>query len=177
MTGFQSTNIVTNRNSPSAAIRIAVILATLVALDQTVKLVMISWLGPDASTHRWELAGRYLAFQYVENRGAAFGILEGQSAILIVLAVAVAVGFVAMMRRELAGNRLLQLALTLIGAGAIGNLADRIRLGYVVDFISVGDFPKFNMADSYITIAVIVIAWTSFSQPGTDVGDKDQPID
>ena len=82
-----------------------------------------------------------------------------------------------MMRRELAGNRLLQLALILIGAGAIGNLADRIRLGYVVDFISVGDFPKFNMADSYITIAVIVIAWTSFFQPGTDVGDKDQPVD
>lgn len=124
---------------------------------------MTSWLGPDASTHRWELAGPYLAFQYIENRGAAFGILEGQTGLLIVLALVAAVGFFLLLCREIAHDRRLQIALTLIAAGSIGNLIDRIRLGYVIDYIAIGTWPKFNIADTCITLAVILLAWTSLT--------------
>lgn len=136
---------------------------------------MIQWLGPDATVHRWELAGPYLAFQYVENRGAAFGMLEGRTTLLIVLAIAVTIGFVVVIRRDIASDRLLQLALSLITAGAIGNLADRIRLGYVVDFIAIGTWPKFNLADSCITVAVVLLAWTSFISTPTSTSETRHP--
>jgi signal peptidase II len=140
----------------------AIFLIAAVALDQVTKFAIVEWLGPGASSHRWELAGKYLALEYVENRGAAFSILEGQTTLLIILAIAVAVGFVALVRKELARSYPLQAALSLIVAGAIGNLADRIRLGHVVDFVAVGVWPKFNVADTCVTIAILILAWTSF---------------
>jgi signal peptidase II len=153
---------------------IALALCALVAIDQVTKLVIVEWLGPDAAKHRWELAGRYLAFQYVENHGAAFGILAGRTTLLIVLAVAVGIGFVAMLRKDLERNLPLQVALLLIIAGAIGNLADRIRYGYVVDFVAVGMWPKFNVADACITIAIGILAWTAlFPSPATEPDAKE----
>lgn len=152
------------------------LLIVLVASDQILKLIMISWLGPDATYHRWELAGRYLAFQYIENRGAAFGILEGQTGLLIILALVVAVGFVFTLRREIARNEQLQLALVLIAAGALGNLADRIRLGYVVDYIAIGSWPKFNIADICITLAVALLAWTSLTNNPTSTSESKEPL-
>jgi signal peptidase II len=152
--------------------------AVLVTLDQAAKLAVVSWLGPDSRNHRWELAGKYLAFQYVENRGAAFGILEGRAGLLVVLALAVGAGFIVVIRRELAENPWIQWSLVLIVAGAIGNLTDRIRLGYVVDYISIGVWPKFNIADSCITIGVLLLIYTSLFPPPAATSDtKDQPID
>jgi hypothetical protein len=52
--------------------------AVVLLADQLLKLVMIAWIGRDADTHRWEFAGRLVAFEYVENYGAAFGILPGR---------------------------------------------------------------------------------------------------
>ncbi len=50
-----------------------------------------------------------------------------------------------------------QITLALLAAGALGNLADRIRLGYVIDFISIGSFPVFNLADSFITVSIFLL--------------------
>jgi signal peptidase II len=138
------------------------VILVLAGLDQLLKRIIVDWLGPDATHHRWELAGRYLAFQYVENDGAAFGLLAGRTMLLIVLAVVVAGGFVATMRRDLAHDRRMQIAIVLILAGATGNLIDRIRLGYVVDFVAIGAWPKFNLADTCISVALILLAWSSF---------------
>ena len=150
------------------------LVAVLVILDQLLKSIMTAWLGPDEPSHRWELAGRYVAFHYVENRGAAFGILEGRTGLLIVLASIVAIGFVATMRNEIKRDRRTQIALGLIVAGAAGNLMDRIRLGYVVDFVAIGSWPKFNVADSCITIAIGLLAWTTlFSNPAAMSETKD----
>lgn len=139
-----------------------VVVLTLVGIDQLLKYVMVEWLGPNATSHRWELAGKYLAFQYVENRGAAFGILAGRTMLLTILAVVVAIGFVVAIRQDLTRNRALRIAILLILAGAIGNLTDRLRLGYVIDFMAVGVWPKFNLADACISIALAILAWTSF---------------
>ncbi len=71
-------------------------------------------------------------------------------------------GFLLAFRNQLPHSRLLQLGIGLIVGGAIGNLIDRLRLGYVVDFIAAGTWPKFNIADSAITIGLMLMAWTVF---------------
>jgi signal peptidase II len=145
--------------------RAAVLIGALVALDQAVKLTITAWIGPEATSHRFELAGAYLAFEYIENRGAAFGILNGQTTLLIGLALAVGAFFFLSYRREASQSAVLQVALALIAAGAVGNLIDRVRLGYVVDYMAVGIWPKFNIADSCISIAIVLLAWQALIMP------------
>jgi len=98
----------------------------------------------------------------VRNTGAAFGLFQGQTfALTIVALVSITVILLYALfiyrRFPLLDNRLGRLALGLILGGAIGNLIDRLRLGYVTDFIDVGVWPSFNIADSALTIGVIII--------------------
>jgi signal peptidase II len=143
------------------------------ALDQVIKFVVIAWIGPDASLHRWELAGRLVAFEYVENRGAAFGILPGRTSLLIVVALMITLGAIALMVREARQHSIGAAGIGLVVGGALGNVIDRIRLGYVVDFIAVGIWPKFNVADTMITIGIVLLPWSGIreGQPVT-TGEK-----
>jgi signal peptidase II len=106
--------------------------------------------------------GDYLRFTYVENRGAAFGLLQDQTAFFVFVGLLV-VGVIAASYRYLprSGFRL-HLALGLQLGGAIGNLIDRIRQGYVVDFVDFGYrsnwWPVFNVADSAIVLGVALLA-------------------
>lgn len=137
---------------------IVTVMTVVIVLDQSVKRVVTDWLGPLATDHRWELAGRLLAFEYVENTGAAFGMFAGQDWFVSVLAIAVAALFIVLIVLPHSGRSLQdQLAIGLILGGAAGNLIDRIRLGHVVDYLAVGAWPKFNVADSSITIGVAIV--------------------
>jgi signal peptidase II len=133
-------------------------------LDQLLKAVVISWIGPDASLHRWEVAGRLVAFEYVENRGAAFGILPGRTSLLIVVALLITLGALALMFREARHHPIGAAGIGLVVGGALGNVMDRIRLGYVVDFIAVGIWPKFNIADTMITIGIALLLWSGMRE-------------
>jgi len=101
---------------------------------------------------------------HVRNSGAAFGLLQGQS---LPLTIAGLFGIVVLLlffflfsgRLTFFDNRLSKPALGLILGGIAGNLIDRIRLGYVTDFIDVGIWPTFNIADSAITVGVILMAY------------------
>jgi signal peptidase II len=132
--------------------------AVVVVLDQITKRAIETWIGPDATSHRHEIIGRLLAFEYVENTGVAFGLFAGRVWLVSVLAVIVAVVFIAGFWRDLPRNRLYRVALALVLAGAAGNLLDRLRLGHVIDFIAVGGWPRFNIADSAITIGLVLMA-------------------
>ena len=134
------------------------ITAIVVALDQLAKAEIVAALGPGRERHAIELVGSWLRFEYVENRGAAFGVLRNQSALLSVFAVGVLVGMVLFYRRLMAASPWVALGVGFVAGGAIGNLIDRARLGYVVDFVAVGPWPRFNVADSAITIGVAVLA-------------------
>ncbi|MGB3304866.1 MAG: signal peptidase II [Thermomicrobiales bacterium] len=138
-----------------------VIAAIVLVLDQVTKAVIVDWLGRSASTHRWELVGRWGALEYVENTGAAFGILAGQPVLLSALAIVVTFAFLVMMRDEAGHNMLLLAAVGCVVGGSLGNLLDRMRLGYVVDYIAVGIWPKFNVADSAIFVGLALMAWTA----------------
>jgi len=108
----------------------------------------------------------------VHNTGAAFSFLAGaggwQRWFFAAVTVAISVGIVVMLRRG-HGNRLLAAALALVLGGALGNLHDRVTLGYVVDFIQLHAagyfFPAFNVADSAITLGVTLLIWDSL-RPG-----------
>ena len=139
-----------------APLRIA---AAIVAVDQATKWLVGRWLGPGRDEQRFEVLGAALAFEYLENSGAALGVLRGQGMVLGLLALVVLGGLVTYYRRLAAPSREAMLGVGLIVGGAVGNLVDRVRLGHVVDFVAVGVWPKFNLADSAITIGVAVLAW------------------
>lgn len=96
------------------------------------------------------------------NKGAAFGILSGHRLFFVIIAlVVVAVVAYALVRiPPVSGFKILRILLVFVAAGGIGNMIDRFRLGYVIDFIYfyLINFPIFNVADCYVTVATISIA-------------------
>lgn len=104
--------------------------------------------------------GKVFNFVYVENRGAAFGILQDRRIFFVVLTVLVVFGIVYHFIKNYKTNpKILNLALALVVSGALGNFYDRLVNGYVVDFIefSFVNFPVFNIADILITIGAILM--------------------
>ena len=108
---------------------------------------------------------------YVRNTGVAFGILDSiqsslKATVLAVLTVAAIIAVIVYSLRTPVNHRLLQVALSLILAGALGNLYDRVNYGYVIDFIEVYfreyRWPSFNVADSAITTGVGLLALELF---------------
>ena len=157
-TGFAAAPPATARRTRRFAAP-ALLAAGVVLVDQSSKAVLTDWLGGDEPRQRWEAAGSFLAFEYVENTGAAFGSFPGQSDLLIVVALVVVVGLVVYYRRVPGPSRLFALCLGLLVGGALGNLIDRWRLGHVVDFFAVGSWPRFNLADIAVTLGVAILAW------------------
>lgn len=132
-------------------------------VDQLSKTIIMQWLGPQADRHRWEIAGEYLAFEYLENRGAAFGIMTGHTGLLTGLSIGIAAVGIALMWQQATQHAVTAVAIGMIVGGALGNIIDRIRLGYVVDFVAIGIWPKFNLADSSITVGVLSLLWSAFA--------------
>lgn len=141
--------------------RLPFVLLTIVLLlflDQLTKAWAISVLRESGP---FVLFPGILEFLYTENTGAAFGILKGQQWFFYIAACFVTVLLTVWILRLPKGRRSLPLMLDLmlIIAGALGNVIDRLRFGYVVDFIYFKpiDFPVFNVADIYITCGCAVL--------------------
>lgn len=130
----------------------------LTALDQWTKYMAVLHLKDQESV---VLIPGVLELEYLENRGAAFGMLYGQQVFFYIITVILVACILMlyfkmpMLKKYLPGH----IVLTVITAGAIGNFIDRVLNQYVVDFIyfSLIDFPKFNFADIYITCGCIVV--------------------
>jgi len=130
-----------------------VIAGLVVALDQVSKHLVRANLALGESVPE----EGPLRITYVTNTGAAFGILQGQTLFLMVTTF---FGLAAILLYYLyppMEHGVLRLALGLQLGGAMGNLADRVRLGKVTDFIDVGPWPSFNVADSSIVVGVAII--------------------
>ncbi|MGI6010365.1 MAG: signal peptidase II [Ruminococcus sp.] len=133
-------------------------LLILVFLDQWTKHLAVIHLKnqPDI-----EIIPGVFQLHYLENRGAAFGILQNQQWIFILLCFFFLFLITWLYLRLPRQKYYLPLAVLSVGisAGAIGNLIDRIRLNYVVDFLyaSFINFPVFNVADIYVTVSVILL--------------------
>ncbi|MDR0570554.1 MAG: signal peptidase II [Clostridiales Family XIII bacterium] len=132
------------------------LLAAVVALDQATKHLADVFLGPGSAgggIGAVSVIPGFFDIAYTRNTGAAFSILQGQRAFLILfpLALVVALQVFVFLRRGKEPPLLLA-ALTLISAGGLGNLIDRARLGSVVDFFAFMSFPVFNVADVAVCV-------------------------
>ena len=107
------------------------------------------------------LIPKVLYFRYVENRGAAWGIMQGRFQFLSVLSIVLIIGFLYALYKVPKTRRYLPLIIIMVTltAGAVGNLIDRLVFGFVTDFIyfSPINFPVFNVADIYVTCSVIAL--------------------
>jgi signal peptidase II len=134
-----------------------VVMLAIVAADQLSKSWILERLGPNGDSNQIKVIPGFLRFIYVENTGAAFGMFQGKSPILTTLALLVIVFLIVYFRRAIAESLWLSIALGLQLGGALGNVIDRFRHGFVVDFINVPKWPTFNVSDSSITIGVIML--------------------
>lgn len=128
------------------------------ALDQWTKQLAVFHLKDQPPFIIWEGVFEFL---YSENRGAAFGMLQGCQAFFFLVAAAVAVAVIyAMIRMPLTKKYIpLTVCLLLVLSGAIGNMIDRVSNGYVVDFLyfKLINFPIFNVADCYVTVSAFIL--------------------
>ena len=142
-----------------------------IVLDQITKAVVLSHLAP--GTHV-DVVDGFVTLTLVMNPGLAFGLLGGVPAgwrwVVAVLSVAALIVLARVALRVLPeGGSLDQVAIGLIFGGAIGNLIDRLRFGAVVDFVDLHvrgyHWPAFNVADSAITVGVILLALRLLLRP------------
>ena len=132
-----------------------------VAADQLSKV----WIRSNLLVGQSLFEAGFFRITHVNNTGAAFGLFQGQSFLLTIVAlvgITVLLVYVLVIYRKfpLLDNRLGRSTLGLVLGGAVGNLIDRLRFGYVTDFIDVGRWPAFNIADSAITVGVILFAYS-----------------
>ncbi len=126
-------------------------------LDQTAKLFAAGLL-PSVKTV--PLIENVFHLTYVENTGAGFGVFSGYTWLLTALTVLVILAVVIYMTVKRPKNKMFVTALTFMMGGAVGNVVDRIRLGYVIDFFDFRliNFPVFNVADCFITVGAVLFA-------------------
>ncbi len=139
-------------------IYIFITLAVLTFIDRLTKYLAVAFLK---GTEGISLIDGTLKLYYLENRGAAWGMLEGKQWVFFILTtvfIIIAVWFFVKVPKN-KYYRILNITVTVLLAGAIGNFIDRIVNQYVVDFIyfELIDFPVFNVADIYVTISVILL--------------------
>lgn len=139
----------------------AAVATGVVVADQLAKAAIMRLFGPDPiEGSSIPLLGQWLKFTFVKNTGVAFGMFQNFPQLFTITSILISIGAIYYYRFYLPNRHwVVQLSLGLIVGGAIGNIIDRIRLNYVIDFVHVSWFPGiFNLADSAITIGTIMLA-------------------
>ncbi|MCG0274685.1 MAG: signal peptidase II [Thermosediminibacteraceae bacterium] len=139
-----------------------IIAAFIFVIDQFTKTLVKTRMVPHQSI---EVIDNILYLTYVRNTGAAFSLLKGKVFFFIVVSFIVIAALVFYMKRLPPEKKILKVTLSLILGGALGNLVDRLRYGYVVDFIDFRIWPVFNVADSAMVIGVIILVYLIIVDP------------
>lgn len=166
------------RSLPGDLLRAGLVAAVVIIADQATKYWATTYLRPIGGI---EVLGDWIRLIYTTNTGAAFGLLQNAN-LLFALVALVVVPLLIIYRDYLpVGDQVRDLVLGLLLGGALGNLIDRLRQGFVTDFIDVGvgtlRWPTFNVADSSFVIgAAIIILWSIFSPQhrAMEAGDAKQ---
>ena len=133
-----------------------------VILDQVSKWLTVAFLTDGVSVN---VIPGVFRFTYVENRGAAFGMLDEHRWVFMVISTLAIVGLLIYLWKFAPPSRWVGCALSLVISGGIGNMIDRVRLGYVIDMLDFCAFPKlwpwvFNVADSFVCVGGgILFVW------------------
>ena len=128
-----------------------------ISLDQWTKCLVRSNLAIQESWSPWEWLAPYARIVHWKNTGAAFGMFQDMNLVFAALAVVVTLAIMIFFPRVAQHEWPLRLALSMQMGGAVGNLIDRLTYGYVTDFVSLGTFAVFNVADASISVGVAVL--------------------
>ncbi|MFH0876042.1 MAG: signal peptidase II [archaeon] len=123
-----------------------------IILDQLTKFIAVKNIAQPVT-----IIKNIFYFSLVKNTGAAFGIFKNQTVLLIWFSVVV-IGVVLYLMDDIPNKKIVQIFAALILGGTISNLIDRLRLGYVIDFIDFKIWPAFNLADAAVTIGCLGLA-------------------
>ena len=133
------------------------IVVFIIVLDQLSKFAALNYLKEISD---FPLIEGIFHLTYVENRGAAFGLFQNQKLFFIVTTTIVISAIIYYLLTTKKIMLPLRLGLYLIAGGAIGNLIDRVRFGYVIDYFHLVDrFPVFNIADSAVVVGAILVSY------------------
>jgi signal peptidase II len=150
--------------------------AAVLTIDQATKGAASSHLIPGEPV---PILGQFLRLTLVHNTGAAFGLFPGSRLPFILISVLAIVVVLFLFARDAYRSFMNRVLLGCILGGALGNLVDRVRWGRVVDFIDVGlgalRWPVFNVADSAVTLGVILLAWNLARSGRTDTDLESPP--
>lgn len=137
---------------------IMVIASLVTAMAQIVRKMVTEALGPYADTHSWWFIQDVVGLQYSRNTGAGFGFFEGNVELLAGLSIIVGAALIWIISSEMAPGLPRHAATGLVLGGAVSNFIERLRDGYVTDYVAVGPWPRFNIADSAITVGLALFA-------------------
>lgn len=148
--------------------RWSVILFLIALLIATADQLSKNWIRSNLLVGHSYFEAGFFRIIHVSNTGAAFGLFQGQSFILTIIGlagIAVFLVYILVIYRgaPFLNNLLNRVALGLVFGGALGNLIDRLRFGQVTDFLDFGFWPVFNIADSAVTVGVILFAFSLLS--------------
>jgi signal peptidase II len=150
------------------------IACTLIYLDQWTKTLVRSNLAFGEAWTPWESLMPFIRVVHWYNTGVAFGLFQNLGLLFTILPLIISV-IIFIYYPVLAGKDwLMRIALSMQFGGAVGNLIDRLTIGHVTDFISIGNFPVFNVADSCITVGVILMVFGMWLQERKENPKKDQ---
>ncbi len=136
-------------------IGLGLVAAAAVGADQLTKRVVGSHLAIDSAV---SLVGPF-SIHHVQNSGIAFGLFSSATPVVIGLTTAAIGWMLLFFARSGARHPALPVALGLLIGGSLSNLLDRVRLGYVTDFLDLRYWPAFNLADSCIVVGVALLLW------------------
>jgi signal peptidase II len=149
--------------------------SAIVAFDQWTKWLVRTRLAFNESWAPWDWLLPYARIVHIHNTGAAFGSFQAFGDVFMVLAIIVSVGILIFFPRMAQGDWLIRVVMSLELGGACGNLVDRFTQGRVTDFVSLGDFAVFNVADASISVGVAILIvgmlirdWKQRQRPGSD---------
>lgn len=170
---FMSHSLRTNRRylPASSTRRLAIaagVAGLVIALDAFSKLLVTQELGPQGSRSSIQIGGDFFELHYALNSGVAFGMLSGSSTVAGVLVGILIVPLVIVLIILAGRGKVWAIAAGLVLGGAAGNLIDRIGDHTVTDFISIGRWPSFNLADSAISVGAILLIGLSFRERDHD---------
>lgn len=140
-----------------------ILVAVILGVDQLSKHMVRVNFQPNESL---PVINSVFHLTYVNNPGAAFGLFAYKTPVFIAITVLVVAVILIAYRTLPPGNPVMRLALALITGGALGNLIDRLRFGYVVDFLDFRIWPVFNLADVAIVSGVILLCWQLLGPAG-----------
>jgi len=147
--------------------------SAVIALDQWTKWLVRTHLAIQETWVPWDWLEPYARIVRWKNTGVVFGMFQNIGEVIMVLSALISIAIIYYYPKVPKHEIYLKIALSLQLGGAVGNLIDRIARGYVTDFISIGKFAVFNVADSSISVGVVILligVWIS------EMRQKKQPV-